>query len=147
MFDLVPFRKESTLPKRIDYVNQLFDNFFNDDFFAPFQNGRTALRADLQETASEYVAEVDLPGIEKEDIQLTYTNNYLTISANREETQAADGQNYLRRERRYGSFQRSFYVTNVDESNIKAAFRNGVLRITLPKLQPEPPATKQIPID
>lgn len=136
MFDMVPFRKNNnSIAKRGDYFNQLFDNFFNDDFFAPMTHFGNSFRVDLKETENEYVVEADLPGINKEAIDIEYENNYLTVSAKREETIDNKDNNYVRREISYGQFSRRFYIDNVDEEKIDASFKDGVLKITLPKLE------------
>ncbi|MBV7275510.1 Hsp20/alpha crystallin family protein [Clostridium sp. PL3] len=136
MFDMVPFRKNNnSIAKRGDYFNQLFDNFFNDDFFAPMTHFGNSFRVDLKETENEYMVEADLPGINKEAIDIQYENNYLTVSAKREETIENKDNNYVRRERSYGQFSRRFYIDNVNEEKIDASFKDGVLKITLPKLE------------
>lgn len=137
MFDMVPFRKNDGFLRRGDDFDKLFDNFFNDSFFAPmnisgFGNG---FKVDLKETENDYQIEADLPGMKKEAININYDNNYLTISAKRDDSIEDNQDNYIRRERRYGEFRRSFYVDNVDQNNIDAAFKDGVLKITLPKLE------------
>ncbi|WP_425059369.1 18 kDa heat shock protein [Sporomusa carbonis] len=130
MFGLVPFRKN--LPTR-DYFNQLMHGFFDDDFLIPFGNMANGFRLDLRETENEYIVEADLPGVKKGDITLHYENQYLTISAKRDETQEVKDESYVRKERRYGQFQRSIYVDNVIEDKIDAKFNDGVLTVTLPK--------------
>lgn len=131
MFDMTPFRRNRDLSKE-DYFDQLF-NFFNDDFFSPMNFSDNSFRADIKETENEYVIEADLPGIKKEDIDIDYMNNYLTISAKRNESVEEKHDNYVRRERRSGDFKRSFYVDNVNDDNIEASFNNGVLQLVLPK--------------
>lgn len=145
MFDLVPFGGKK-VAEREDFLNQMMDNFFNEDFFSPFSNMSNNLRVDLKETEDAYLIEVDLPGITKDDIALQYANNYLTIAAKRQESREEDTGKYLRRERRYGEFQRSFYVGNVQENKIAAAFKDGVLTVTLPKEDRNLRKISQIPI-
>ncbi|SHJ58759.1 heat shock protein Hsp18 [Tepidibacter formicigenes] len=136
MFDMVPFRKNNnSLTKRSDYLNHLFNNFFDDDFFAPTTTFGNSFKVDLKETEKEYIIEADLPGIKKEAINVDYENNYLTITAKREETLENRNDNYVRRERNYGEFKRRFYIDNVIEEKINASFNDGVLKITLPKLE------------
>ncbi|MDD3223133.1 MAG: Hsp20/alpha crystallin family protein [Clostridium sp.] len=137
MFGMIPFRKNDNVGNRSNGFGDLFDNFFDDsdDFFAPmvFNNGGN-FKVDLKEDENSYTVEADLPGIKKEDISLGYENNYLTISAKRDETvENKDNGNYVRRERRCGEFKRSFYIDNIDENTVDAGFNNGVLKITLPK--------------
>jgi HSP20 family protein len=129
MFGLVPFRGKN-LPTK-DYFNQLMHGFFDDDFLIPA--GGNAFRVDLRETENEYIAEADLPGVKKGDITLHYENQYLTISAKRDETQEVKEERYVRKERRCGQFHRSIYVDNVIEDKIDAKFNDGVLQVTLPK--------------
>ena len=137
MFNMVPFRKNNEMLKRGDVFDNLLDEFFSDSFFTPmnvngFGNG---FKVDLKETDSSYMIEADLPGIKKEDITVEYNNNYLTICAKRENSVDNAKDNYVRRERSYGEFKRSFYVDNINEENIEAKFDNGVLNLTLPKTQ------------
>ncbi|MDU3722895.1 MAG: Hsp20/alpha crystallin family protein, partial [Clostridium celatum] len=80
-----------------------------------------------------YVVHAELPGVKKEDINIDYNNNYLTISATRNNEYEEKKDNYIRRERSYGSVSRGFYISNVDKNLIKAKFDNGVLNIELPK--------------
>lgn len=131
MFDLVPFRRRSLA--KSNSFNHFLANFFDDDFFLPM-TAMKSFKVDLKETNQSYVIEADLPGINKEDIQLDYSNNYLTISARRMEAVTDnDSENYVRQERYYGELQRSFYIDNVKENDIEAEFKNGVLKVVLPK--------------
>jgi HSP20 family protein len=136
MFDLVPFRKNfnSILP-RSDYFDQMVNSFFNDDFmnFANAGLGQNSFRVDVKENDTSVVIEADLPGVKKESIDLTYDNNYLTIAARRDDIKETKDENYMRRERYYGEFRRSFYLDNVNHEKIKASFTNGVLTIGIPK--------------
>jgi HSP20 family protein len=135
MFDMVPFRRNNnSMAKRGDYFNQLFDNFFDDDFFAPVNYLSNSFRVDLKETDDEYMIEADLPGINKDAIDISYENNYITISAKRDDSVEDKKDNFVRRERRYGEFKRSFYIDNVNENNITAEFKDGVLKVSLPKI-------------
>jgi HSP20 family protein len=131
MFGLVPYRNR-TLPPH-DYFNRLMHGFFDDDFLRPLGDMPNAFRVDLRETEKEYIIEADLPGIRRNDINLHYENHYLTISAKRNDTQEVNEDNYVRKERHYGQFQRSIYVDNVLDEKIDAKFNDGVLTVTLPK--------------
>lgn len=133
MFDMVPFRKND-LVRRDDFFSPFLKNFFNDDFFSTINDLRGSFKVDLKETDESYLVETDLPGIEKEAIDIEFNNNYLVISAKRNESLEDKKENYVRRERHYGEFKRSFYIDNVDESKIDASFNHSVLKITLPKL-------------
>jgi HSP20 family protein len=133
MFDIVPFRRNN-LSRRDDFFSPLFKSFFDDDFFTTMSTMRGNFKADLKETDENYIVEADLPGIKKEAIDIEFHNNYLVISAKRDETTEDKKENYVRQERHYGEFKRSFYIDNVDENKIDASFADGVLKITLPKL-------------
>ncbi|APM41122.1 heat shock protein Hsp18 [Clostridium kluyveri] len=136
MFDMVPFRKNDSI-RRGDDAENFFNSFFNNDFLTPFNMNlfNNGLKVDLKETDTSYLIEADLPGIRKDAIDLNFDNNYLTISAKRDDTIEDNKENFIRRERRYGEFKRSFYIDNVDEKNITASFEEGVLKIELPKLE------------
>lgn len=147
MFDMVPFRRNNnSITKRGDYFNQLFDNFFDDDFFAPSNYISNSFRVDLKETDDEYMIEADLPGINKDAIDISYENNYITISAKRNDSKEDKKDNYVRRERRYGEFKRSFYIDNVNENNINAEFKDGVLKVSLPKKDKDITSRRKIDI-
>ncbi|AAO36934.1 Hsp20/alpha crystallin family protein [Clostridium tetani] len=146
MFDMIPFKRNNSM-KRDSYFDEFFDNFFNNDFLVPIKFPKNNFRADLKETNNEYIIEADLPGISKDAVKVNYSNNNLVISAKREDIIENKDENYIRRERSYGEFKRAFYVDNVDENNIKASFKNGVLRINLTKLEDTTKARKQIEIE
>lgn len=139
MFDIIPFRRNNSLARKGDEFQNLFDNFFNNNFF---NNANLALGSDftvdLKEDEKNYIIEADLPGISKENIEISYNNNYLTISAKREDSLEDRGENYVRREKKYGQYKRSFYIDNTVEYKIEASFKDGVLKIILPKSENEP---------
>lgn len=85
MFDMIPFRKNNDLLKRGDYFDSFVDNFFNNDFFNQVNFIGNNFKADLKETNNSYMVEADLPGISKEAINVSYNNNYLVISAKRQD--------------------------------------------------------------
>ncbi len=141
MFGMLPFDRSD---------NNVFDTFdnFTRDFFRKSNTDLPAFRTDIRDTGDSYVLEAELPGFRKEDIDLDLKDGILTITAvhqDSEEKKAEDG-SYIRRERRYGSFTRSFDVTGIDESGITAAYENGVLALTLPKAKPVEPETHKIAI-
>ena len=132
MFGLVPFKKNGVRTTG-DSFDDFITGFFNDDFFTPMANINN-FNTDIKETDTEYIVEADLPGVKKEDITLDYKDNNLIISAKRENEINEEKDNYIRRERSYGSFSRSFYIDNVDKNSIEASFNDGQLKITLPKV-------------
>ena len=140
------------------FGENLFDDFF-DDFARPmnviqYANPTpSAMKTDVKETDAGYELDIDLPGYKKEDVKAELKDGYMTISA---EKKSEDGEKdeksgkYLRRERYYGSCSRSFYVgEDVTEEDIKAKFEDGILKISVPKKDPQPAVeqTKTIAIE
>ncbi len=149
MFGLVPFNSKS-LQSGQDGFGSLFD-IFNEPFFNDFpMTSATAakFKVDVKDNGKNYELTAELPGMSKENISLDYTNNYLTISAQRddEKNESDDKGNYIRRERHFGSMSRSFYIDGIDETKISAEFKNGVLKVDLPKAEQEVQKVKQIAI-
>ena len=101
---------------------------------------------DGRETEDAYLIEADLPGVKKEAVKVEYENHYLTISAKNEDTVEQKDEDFVRRERHYGEFRRSFYVDNIDENNIAANLADGVLKVTLPKQSKGITGTRKIEI-
>lgn len=137
-----PFRDVSTLQEQ---VNRLFEGNF------PASGDHAALTAwapsvDVYETENELVIKADLPEVPEKDIDLRVENNMLTIRGERKFEQKVKEENYLRMERSYGSFSRSFSLPNtVDTQTIRAEYTDGVLSITLPKRAESKP--KQVKIN
>ncbi|WOO37514.1 Hsp20/alpha crystallin family protein [Anaerocolumna sp. AGMB13020] len=119
-------------------VNNLFDEMFKESFLeAPaWFNQSQMMKTDVQEKDGNYLIDMELPGFTKEDLHAELRDGYLTITANRNESKEEkdkDG-NYIRRERFTGSSRRSFYVGDqVKEEDIKASFKDGILRLSVPK--------------
>ena len=111
----------------------LFDNFFrDDDFFTKKQN--SLMRTDVKEMKDKYEIKVDLPGYEKENINLSLNNGYLEISAKMNKEENDEEEKYVRRERFVGECSRSFFVgDDITEEDINAEFKNGILKIDVPK--------------
>jgi len=133
MADLIPFGKNHFMMPSDIFSS--FPIYFFDDDFPSLNLMRGNFRVDLKETEDSYLVEADLPGVKKENINIEYDNGNLTISAKRDETLEDKKENYVRRERHYGEFKRSLYIKNVDENKINASFTDGVLKVTLPKLE------------
>ena len=137
MFGLVPFMFNNPMNKEENKFPSVFD-MFNEPFFqnafAPMQNMNT-FKVDVKDNGDSYELTAELPGTKKEDIQLDYQNDYLTIKAvmNKETDSSDEQQNYICKERYYGTMQRSFYVGQIDKANAKAEYTDGVLKILLPK--------------
>ena len=134
MFGLIPFRTNNANEKGVTF-SDLFNDFFNDDFLSPMGMSidNSKFKADVRETANEYLVCAELPGVKKEDISLDYKDNNLIITATRNEVHNENTDNYVRKERSYGEFSRAFYFDNVEKEKICAKFENGELKIILPK--------------
>lgn len=146
MFDIVPFKRRG-LSKQEDFFDKM-ESFFNEQFKDYPQVFKGDLKVDLKETEDQYVVDAELPGVRKEDIEVTYKDNYLSITAEREEVVDEKKENYIRKERSYGKIQRSIYADDIDEANIKAKFENGVLKLTIPKkTKPEIEKSNKINIE
>lgn len=107
-----------------------------------------ACRTDIRDEGDKYVMESELPGFEKEDIKLDINGSYLVISAEHEKSEEKKDENekYIRRERRFGSYKRSFDISDVDAEDISAEYKNGILIIDLPKKKPQEPVAKRLEI-
>lgn len=119
------------VPRRDSF--DLFDDFFDDGFFT--KREKNMMKTDIREGKDKYTIDVDLPGFEKENINLSLNNGYLNISAKMEkEENSSDDEKFVRRERFSGECSRSFYVGDgIVEDDIKAEYKNGILKIELPK--------------
>jgi len=136
MYSLVPRRGHLVRRGNSYDVFDMMNGFFNNSFFDNTP-AVTRMKTDIRQTENEYVIEAELPGFDKKDIKLELKNNYLTVSANKEEESENTDNGYLRRERRVGQVCRSFYVEGIDQTDISAKYDKGILEITLPKKQKE----------
>ena len=123
------------VPRRNSF--DLFDDFFEDDFFPKYE--KNLMKTDIREKKDKYIIDVDLPGYDKKNINLSLHNGYLNIAAkvDKEEHNGED-EKFVRRERYVGECSRSFYVgDDIKEEDIHAEFNNGILKIFIPKKQIE----------
>jgi HSP20 family protein len=136
-----PFRGQATLQ---DQINRLF----NDAFERTEQESNLtswAPAVDIYENEHELIVKADLPGVEAKDLDIRIENNILTIRGDRRFEKKVNEDNYLRVERAYGSFSRSFSLSNtVNSDGIKADYQNGVLTLNVPKREEAKP--KQIKV-
>jgi len=110
------------------------DSLFRDFGFAGQTGSLLVPPADVVETENEIQVMVDLPGLSPKDIEVKLEGDTLTIQAERKLEKQVKGENYLRTERSYGSFSRSFVLpSSIDGSKPEARYVNGVLTVTLPK--------------
>lgn len=132
----------------------LFDEMFRDPFFGrTYDNADTQImKTDVQENDQAYVIDMELPGYAKEDVKAELKDGYLTITAskNQDNDQKDANGRYIRRERYTGTCKRTFYVgESVNQEDIKAGFKDGILRLAIPKkeLQPAKDQPKLITIE
>ena len=138
--------------------NNVFDTFFGDPWFSdPWfddrdiqkaekklygHNDKKLMLTDIKESDKGYELEMDLPGFKKAEIKASLENGYLIISAEKgleQDEKDNEGKKYIRRERYTGSCQRAFYVGDeIEQGDIKASFKHGILRLDIPKKQPKP---------
>ena len=118
----------------MDAWDEAFDHFFRPMFY---EDSPSDMNTDIRETENGYALDVELPGFDKSEIELSLEKGYLTISAKKEEKEEKEKGKYLRKERKI-QCSRSFYVgEDVTEEDIKAKYDKGVLEITFPKDKPK----------
>jgi HSP20 family protein len=139
MLDLVPTRgRMSWLP-----AWDMFDRFFQ-EVERPFFYGREDMAwvppADMSETGEAYVVTMDVPGIDMKDLDISYANGILSVTGNKKSETTSEGECCYCSERYTGSFQRTFRVRGeVDPDHIDASYKDGVLKVTLPKSEASKP--------
>lgn len=129
-------------------VDELFSNFLRNDYHENYlENCGNQPATNVFETEKDFRIELLLPGFPKEDVQINYHKNLLTIKVNKEETKEEKSEEYKYAHREFGSFnfEKNFKVPNtVDAENISAKFENGVLHLVLPKKEE---AVEKAPVD
>ncbi len=137
MFELMPMTRAMMGP--FYDIDKMTRSFFGE---SPVR----AFRTDIQETENGYVLEAELPGFSKEDIAIDIDGDQLTIQASHTDNKEEKNDSYLRRERYYGSYSRSFDISQIDGEAITAGYENGVLKLNLPKKTVVTPATRRLEI-
>jgi HSP20 family protein len=137
-----PFRGVTTLQDQINRLfNESFERSSDDSSLSAW-----APAVDIYENEHELVVKADLPDVDPKDLDIRVENNILTIRGERKFEKKVNEENYLRVERSYGSFARSFTLANtVNSEAIKADYQNGVLTLTVPKREEAKP--KQIKVN
>ena len=137
------------IPIRRTEFDLLEDMFRIDPFFS--EEGSKVMKTDIKEKDNEYQLAIDLPGYDKKDIRISIEDGYLNIHAktNSEKEEKEEGR-FVRKERYFGECSRSFYIGNdITEEEIKATFKNGTLKLEIPKKEEkkELPEKKYIQIE
>ena len=140
MYTMLPFTHMSRS------FNDLFDEMER-SMFSNQQGRLPAFRTDIKDEGDHYLLEADLPGFQKGDIDLHLEDGVLTITAKHQETSEKQEEGkYICRERRAGSYARSFDMSGIQEDAISAAYENGVLKLILPKQGEVVPQSRKIAI-
>ena len=125
----------------LDNVSSWFDDFFSEPLFG----GSNVPAVDVRETDSEYLMEVELPGMTEKDVEVKLEKNLLTISSSKEQSKEEKKDGYVMRERRQSRFSRSFVLPEgIDSEKIAAEFKNGVLNLSFPKAPAAKPKTIEV---
>lgn len=126
-----------------------FDEAFG-NFGRTVENGHRntwSPSVDVVEDKDNFTLTVELPGMSKKDLSINYEDGQLTVSGERKYENTDEGNNYLRREIRYGKFSRSFKVTtDIKIDDISATFKDGLLSITLPKAEEAKPRAIEVKV-
>ncbi len=128
-------------------VEKFFDQFFKDQ--PESKSVAFSPRVDIKRDKKKYLVEAELPGVDEKDIKVELDDNVLSINASleTEKDETEDGK-VIRKERHFGQFHRSFYIDDqIEKENIKANFKNGLLKITVPFSEPKDEQRKQISIN
>ena len=143
MFELIPFGG-----RRVSVYDpfRAFDEMERSIFSNDRNSVASAFRPDVVETGDAYKADAELPGFNKDDIKIDVENDVLTISAERKLENDENKHNFVKRERFYGSYSRSFDVSGIEVDRIEAAYNDGVLTLTMPKKVETAPASRRLEI-
>jgi HSP20 family protein len=132
ILNLIP-RTNTFVPRGV-----FFDRFGGDfDLPSLFEEGKSWVPAfDISETDKEYVVTAEIPGINVKDLDVTLSDGILTVKGEKKQEKEDKGENYHRVERSYGSFERSFRIPEkVEAETVDAAYKDGVLKLTLKKAE------------
>lgn len=141
---------ENKRNNELDFFDDAFGGFFKPLFY---EEKHHSMKTDIKETENSYVLDIEVPGFDKKDVNVSLENGYLTVSAQKKICEGGENgekdkkkENYIRRERSC-SVSRSYYVGDVDKEAVKAKYENGVLTIDIPKEKPALPESHNIVID
>ena len=130
-------------------MNMVFDRFFNDFRLSPFKDRdlTTLPKVDIKETKKEVLVSAELPGLEAKDLDISITDDVLTLRGEKRQESKREEENYFHMECAYGAFNRSIPLpSEVESNNVKAEFKNGILKIALTKKPEEQRKAKKIEI-
>ncbi|NLC70531.1 MAG: Hsp20/alpha crystallin family protein [Desulfuromonadaceae bacterium] len=151
----VPVEEERRRPTPFDEMEKWFDSVLDRRFFPPtwfprsrfFEEAGVSPSVDIFEDGDELVVKAEVPGMKKEEIDISISGDCITISGEKKTEDKVEKKNYYRYERSFGSFHRRFPLpveTRIDEA--RATFQDGILEIRLPKTEKAKAEVKKIPI-
>ena len=143
MAGLIPFNRRKNVKNLQDPFNML-DDFFNDTWLPGRSLMNDTFKVDVKETEKEYIVEAELPGVKKEEVSLELNEGRLSIGVSRNEQVNEEADNYVHKERRYSSMQRSLYLADAANDGVAAKLEEGILKVTVPK---DPKADKKRKIE
>ena len=138
---------ENKRNNELDFFDDAFGGFFKPLFY---EEKHHSMKTDIKETENSYVLDIEVPGFDKKDVNVSLENGYLTVSAQKKTCEGGENdeknkkkENYIRRERSC-SVSRSYYVGDIDKEAVKAKYENGVLTIDIPKEKPALPESHNV---
>ena len=146
MAELVRWSPARDMVSLREAMNRLFEeSFLRPDLLGVGETAASALPLDMYETENDVVVKASVPGVKPEDIEVTVTGDLLTIKGEFKSEEGTEKQNFIRQERRYGSFCRQLGLpASVDSGKAEASFENGILTLTLPKVEAVKPKTVKV---
>ena len=143
----MPFRNRNRESREGNLPSDELFNTFRSNLLDDFMDlTRSGFKTDIKENDENFIIEAELPGLEKDDITLEIEDDRMTISVQEENEIEEETEDYIRKERRTGNYQRSFRINNVNEDAIEAEYNNGILKVTLPKEEPGKSRRREIDI-
>lgn len=143
MFELIPMERRMASFDPFRMMADMERSFFSQ----PSTRAVSAFRTDVSDIGDAYKLEAELPGFKKEDISIDIKDERLTISAERKFENEDEKPNFVKRERFYGSYSRSFGLEGINTDGIEASYVDGVLSLRLPKQTPVIPESRRIEIN
>jgi len=150
---LAPFKafRNPLAPEPVYTLQQRLNRLLEETFLPlgaePFSIAAWSPSCDIYETENEIVVKAEIPGVKKEDVKLSMQDSVLTLSGERKFEEETKKENYVRVERGYGSFTRSFTLPpSVDAKKISAEFKDGLLEVKLPKSEQAKPKEVEIKV-
>lgn len=136
MRGLIPFnRRRNELFANRSPLNNMLEDFFSEDGLFSRNFLRDSFKVDVCDNEKEYVVQAEIPGANKEDVEVEMEKGRLTIAIKKEENKDEETKNYIHKERRTASMSRSIYLADAQDSEITAKLENGILEIIVPKVE------------